>query len=79
MTVKFLLDENIPYALMEFLDNKGYIAHHLKKMGKSGIKNSEVYKIAEQNKMWIVTGDADFQNYYKFTQIDVEGITLVKT
>ena len=37
MSIKFLLDENIPYALMEFLNNKGYSAEHLKKIDKVGI------------------------------------------
>ena len=55
MSISFLLDENIPFALIEFLERKGYHVIHLKKIGKSGIKNGEVYEIAEENKMWIVT------------------------
>lgn len=78
MIIKFLLDENIPYALVEFLENRGYTASHLKKIGKSGIKNGEVYKIAEDNNMWIITRDADFQNYYKFMSYNVAGIIVIK-
>ncbi len=43
MNIKFLLDENMPFALVEFLKNKGYEAEHLKKLGKGGIRNGEVY------------------------------------
>jgi len=50
MSIEFLLDENLPFALVSFLEKRGYQVDHLKKMGKSGIKNGEVYKIAEQNR-----------------------------
>ena len=59
MTVKFLLDENTPYALIDLLESRGFTVMHLKKIGKGGIKNGEVYEFAERNKMWIITRDAD--------------------
>jgi len=31
------LDENIPYALIEYFEKKGFSIEHLKKMGKEGI------------------------------------------
>ncbi|MCP4113433.1 MAG: hypothetical protein GY749_49215 [Desulfobacteraceae bacterium] len=46
MSVRFLLDENMPFAMPEFLRNRGYEAEHLKKLEKVGIKNGEVYKFA---------------------------------
>jgi predicted nuclease of predicted toxin-antitoxin system len=30
MNIKFLLDENMPFALIEFLINRGYEAEHMK-------------------------------------------------
>ncbi len=78
MSIKFLLDENIPYALIDLLEKRGFLVDHLKKIGKSGIKNGEVYKFAEEGKMWIITRDADFQNYYKFTSHNIGGIILIK-
>ena len=78
MIIEFLLDENLPFALIDFLEEKGYRVSHLKTIGKSGIKNGDVYKIAEQNKSWIITRDADFESYYKFKSYDVGGIILFK-
>ena len=78
MTIKFLLDENIPYALINFLEKKDFAVEHLKKLQMSGIKNGEVYKIAEKRKMWIITRDADFQNYYRFSSYDVGGVIVIK-
>jgi len=57
MMIEFLLDENLPFALIDFLEKKGFRVNHLKKMGKSGIKNGAVYKIAEQSKSWIIVKD----------------------
>jgi len=42
MSIKFLLDENIPYALIDLLKQRGFDVQHLKKMGKEGIRNGEV-------------------------------------
>ena len=78
MKVKFLLDENMPFALIDFLKHKGFITIHLKTIGKQGIKNGEVYKLAEEQKMWIITRDADFQNLQKFVSYDVAGIIVIK-
>ena len=77
MSIKFLLDENIPYALIDLLEKRGFLVEHLKKTGMGGIKNGEVYKLAEKSKMWIVTRDADFQNYYRFIAHDIGGIILM--
>lgn len=78
MKIKFILDENIPFAFIKLLNKKGYETQHLKKIGKTGINNGEVYKIAEQEKSWIVTRDADFQNLQKYYSFDVAGIILFK-
>ena len=71
MNVKFLLDENMPFALTEFFKKKGYDAKHLKKIEKGGIKNGEVYKVAEEHDAWIVTRDSDFKNYRKFSEYNI--------
>ena len=76
MNILFLLDENMPFTLMEFLSKKGYEVNHLKKMGKGGVKNGEVYTLAEEESARILTRDADFKSYYKFLKYNVEGIIV---
>lgn len=78
MNIKFLLDENMPFTLIDFFEKKGFSVEHLKKIGMGGIKNGEVYKFAEEKEMWIVTRDADFQSYYKFISHNIKGIILIK-
>jgi len=77
MNIKFLLDENMPFALVEFIRNKGYEAEHLKKLGKGGIKNGEVYKVAEEKDAWILTRDSDFKSYHKFVTHPIKGIIVL--
>src|SRR3972149_162158 len=78
MSITFLLDENIPYAFIDLLEGRGFGVHHLKKINKQGIRNGEVYQIAERGKMWIVTRDADFQNLRRFYSYNIAGIILFK-
>lgn len=36
MSANFLLDENIPYALIDLLERKGFSVDHLKKWARLG-------------------------------------------
>ncbi len=36
MSIKFLPDENIPYALIDLLESRGFTVMHLKRIGKGG-------------------------------------------
>ncbi|MBE7443974.1 MAG: DUF5615 family PIN-like protein [Planctomycetia bacterium] len=53
-------------------------ADHLKTQAQSGIKNGEVYKIAEKENLWIITRDSDFESYRKFITYNVAGIIVFK-
>ncbi len=76
MNVRFLLDENMPFALVKFLRKKGLEADHLKKLEKGGIKNGEVYKFAEESESWILTRDSDLKSYHKFITHDIKGVIV---
>ena len=77
MNINFLLDENMPFALVEFLINKGYFASHLKQLGKGGIRNGEVYQVAKEKEAWILTRDSDFKSYHKFVLHPIKGIIVM--
>lgn len=77
MNIKFLLDENLPFALVEFLRNQGYEVEHLKQLGKGGIRNGEVYQVAAEKDAWILTRDSDFKSYHKFVTHPVKGIIVL--
>lgn len=78
MSIEFILDENIPFALIDLLEKEGFLVKHLKKIGKSDIRNGEVYLFAEKTGSWIITRDADFQNLDRFTRHKIGGVILFK-
>jgi predicted nuclease of predicted toxin-antitoxin system len=77
--VAFLLDENIPYSLIAFLEKRGFKADHVRKLGKAGIRNGEVYQLACELRAWIVTRDKDFRSYTKFISYDVPGVIVIES
>jgi len=74
-----LIDENLPYDMIDFFVKRKIKTEHLKKIGKTGVRNGEVYQYAEINKSWIITRDADFQSYFKFQKYNIGGVILFKT
>lgn len=78
MPISLLLDENLPFALIGALEERGCTVHHIKKLGKAGIKNGEVYRLAEDMDAWIVTRDADFQGLERFLRSSLRGIIVIK-
>ena len=72
----FLLDENIPYSAISLLEKRGHTVAHVRKVGKAGIRNGEVYQLAADLNSWIITRDADFKSYIKFISYDVKGVIV---
>lgn len=78
MNIEFLIDENLPFELLNLFSKKNISSSHLKKIGKTGIKNGEVYNLAQERNLWIITRDSDFENYLNFASYDVGGIIVLK-
>lgn len=76
MRIRFLLDENIPFDMIEFLRKRDFDVIHLKKIGKCGINNEELCRIAEEDDLWILTRDSDFKSYQKFVTHNIKGVIV---
>jgi predicted nuclease of predicted toxin-antitoxin system len=74
----FLLDENISFEVIPVIKKLGYKVEHLKKLGKTGIRNGEVYQIATSHKLIIITRDTDFESIIKFNQHKIPGVIVIK-
>ena len=61
-TLKFLLDENIPKLLKNFLESKGHSAKYESK----GIKNSRLASLALDKEGILLSRDRDFLNSVSF-------------
>jgi predicted nuclease of predicted toxin-antitoxin system len=45
---KILTDENIPSAIIEFLQERGFDVQDVRRMGKSGSSDEEIMEIAQK-------------------------------
>jgi predicted nuclease of predicted toxin-antitoxin system len=60
MSIKLLLDENIPPQVATALRQSGYDVIHLRDAGLKGCKNSDLIAFAGKTGRCLVTLDADF-------------------
>lgn len=72
--LKFLLDENIPKSIMNFLKSKRVSVEYV----PGGVKNSRVAKIAIENKAILVTRDSDFANTLVYPPEKFYGIIVLQ-
>src|SRR5438552_2934841 len=75
--MNFLLDENLPFDLIAAIAAKSHTAFHVKKLGKTGIVNGEVYTLAKELDSWLITRDKDFRNLEKFYHYDINGVIVL--
>lgn len=71
---ELFVDENMPYDLMPEFEKAGHQVFHIKKLGKTGIKNGEVYALASSLEAWIITRDIDFASETKFILYNPVGV-----
>jgi predicted nuclease of predicted toxin-antitoxin system len=60
MTVRFMVDEDLPRSTARALSVAGYGVLDVRDVGLRGAKDTEVFAYACQNKLTIVTADVDF-------------------
>ena len=63
--MKFLIDENIPKELGNFLKNKGFKIELINSNKHKGKSDKEVFEYAVKNGYTIITFDADFCSFKK--------------
>ena len=61
--MKFLIDEDCPYSLLEIFRKYGHEAFHVKDVMRSA-PDQEIFKYANKNNMIIVTRDLGFGNLF---------------
>jgi predicted nuclease of predicted toxin-antitoxin system len=60
MTLRFLVDAQLPLALAKFLRTSGYDADHVSDVGLLRAKDPPIWAYAHQHKYVIVSKDEDF-------------------
>lgn len=71
-SLKFLLDENIPKAVKQFLESEGFSADYTSK----GIMNGKLASLARETVSVLVSRDSDFLNRSMFPPKEFFGIIV---
>lgn len=58
--MKFLVDENVPHSLIDFLKNQGYKIIDIKNSRYKGKSDDELLRLSERKGFIILTFDKDF-------------------
>ncbi|MCA1809761.1 MAG: DUF5615 family PIN-like protein [Lentisphaerae bacterium] len=61
--MRFLVDAQLPPALADWIQEKGYEAKAVRDMGLRDASDTDIWKFADQQKWVIVTKDEDFINF----------------
>lgn len=66
MTLRFLVDEDLPRSTARVLREAGYQADDVRDIGLSGHTDREVFERAQSLSAVLLTGDSDFANILTF-------------
>jgi predicted nuclease of predicted toxin-antitoxin system len=58
--LKFLVDNQLPAALVKFLVKRGVECQHVLDVGLAQSKDSEIWDFVQQHQMVLISKDADF-------------------
>lgn len=64
--MRFIIDDQLPPALAQFLRSQGHQAQHTDEVGLRGRPDHEVWRFAEVQQAIIISKDADFVALHRF-------------
>jgi predicted nuclease of predicted toxin-antitoxin system len=74
--MKFLVDENLPIGLADWLRRREHEADHVIALGLSGASDQEVAALAREAGSVVVTRDSDFDTIAEVQSICVLRVTI---
>lgn len=76
MTLRFLVDEDLPRSTAHALREAGYEAEDVRDLGLSGHTDREVFERAQSLSAAVLSGDSDFANILLFPPGSHAGIVV---
>jgi predicted nuclease of predicted toxin-antitoxin system len=76
VTLRFLVDEDLPRSTATVLREAGYDAYDVRELGLSGSTDQEVFEQAQSLSAAVLTGDSDFANILLFPPGTHHGIVV---
>lgn len=78
MSLRFLVDEDLPRSTVKTLSEAGYEALDVRDVGLRGAKDREILAYACRNKMTIVTADVGFGSLAYLSPVEHSGLVLLR-
>ena len=76
--MKFVIDENMSFAVVEFLRDNGHEVIAISETATSGLADSSVFELAKDEQAIFVTRDKHFTNPIRFPATDTHGIIYIR-
>ena len=76
--MRFLLDENIPFSVLDIITNSGFEAEHVRNIGMQGSGDKQVAEYAKKQKAVLITKDLEFGNLLIYPKNSHYGLLILK-
>ena len=73
--MRFLLDENMPFLLIDLLESLGHVVEHVRKTSLVGSPDEEIAKYAKSNNAMLVTKDIELGSLILYPEDSHYGLT----
>lgn len=77
--MKFVVDENVSYGLVEALRNLGHYVIAIAKLADRGMKDIFLFDTAGKEEAVLITRDYHFTNSFRFTPEKIGGIIYIRS
>lgn len=74
----FLIDECVSFQTTQLIKSLGFHAESIRQLGKRGIKDEEVFKVAQERESTLVTYDRGFGSITKYPLYSHHGIIIIR-
>src|SRR3989344_9062456 len=77
--MRFLLDENLPFSLSEFLEEKGFEVEHVKKIiSLRGSSDKKIAEYARKRESVLITKDVEFGSIILYPKTSHYGLIVLR-
>jgi len=76
--MRFLVDEDLPRAVDNLLKQHGHEAVDVRDIGLRGVKDVEIARYAQSQKLCILSGDLGFSDIRKYPPSEYAGLVVIR-
>ncbi len=76
--MKFVVDENVSFAVVEFLRHDGHEVIAISETVTTGLPDSPIFDLVKREQAILITRDNDFTNPIRFQSTDTQAIIYLR-